>query len=109
MANPLACAVALASLDLLERGDWASQVAGIERILREELAGAAGLAGVRDVRVLGAIAVIETEQAVPMEAATAAALELDDVERIGGASVRKVVRLAWDDRLDALQHYLTAP
>jgi adenosylmethionine-8-amino-7-oxononanoate aminotransferase len=76
MANPLACAVALASLDLLERGDWASQVAGIERILREELAGAAGLAGVRDVRVLGAIAVIETEQAVPMEAATAAALEL---------------------------------
>jgi adenosylmethionine-8-amino-7-oxononanoate aminotransferase len=75
MANPLACAVALASLDLLERGDWASQVAGIERVLREELAGAVDLAGVRDVRTLGAIAVIETAQPVPLEAATAAALE----------------------------------
>jgi adenosylmethionine-8-amino-7-oxononanoate aminotransferase len=75
MGNPLACAVALASLELLERDDWAAQVAGIEGLLREELESAADLAGVRDVRTLGAIAVIETEQHVPLEVATAAALE----------------------------------
>ena len=75
MANPLACAVALASLELLERGDWTAQVARIESVLREELAPAEGLAGVRDVRTLGAIGVVETEQPVPVEAATAAALE----------------------------------
>jgi adenosylmethionine-8-amino-7-oxononanoate aminotransferase len=75
MGNPLACAVALASLELLERDGWAAQVAGIEGLLREELESAADLAGVRDVRTLGAIAVIETEQHVPLEVATAAALE----------------------------------
>ena len=75
MANPLACAVALASLQLLESDDWAAQVAGIEDLLRGELAGAAALAGVREVRTLGAIGVIETEQPVPLELATAAALE----------------------------------
>jgi len=75
MGNPLACAVALASLELLERDGWAAQVAGIERVLREELAAAEGLAGVREVRALGAIGVIETEQPVPLQAATAAALE----------------------------------
>jgi adenosylmethionine-8-amino-7-oxononanoate aminotransferase len=75
MANPLACAVALASLELLERGDWPAQVARIEGVLREELAAAEGLAGVREVRTLGAIGVIETVQPVPVEPATAAALE----------------------------------
>jgi adenosylmethionine-8-amino-7-oxononanoate aminotransferase len=75
MGNPLACAVALASLELLERDGWAAQVAGIERLLREELESAADLAGVRDVRTLGAIGVIETEQPVPLELTTAAALE----------------------------------
>ena len=74
MANPLACAIALANLDLLARGDWREQVARAERVLREELAGAGAIAGVRDVRVLGAIGVIETEAEVDVGAATAAAL-----------------------------------
>jgi adenosylmethionine---8-amino-7-oxononanoate aminotransferase len=75
MANPLAAAVALASIELLERGGWQAQVTGIERVLSEELAAAAELPGVREVRVLGAIAVIETEGEVPLAAATHAALE----------------------------------
>ena len=61
MGNPLACAVALASLGLLEGGEWRG--AGRARssaMLREELAAAAALPGVREVRALGAIAVIET-------------------------------------------------
>jgi adenosylmethionine-8-amino-7-oxononanoate aminotransferase len=75
MANPLACAVALASLELLAGGEWREQVARIEGVMREELAAAAELPGVREVRTLGAIAVIETEQPVELAAATAAALE----------------------------------
>jgi adenosylmethionine-8-amino-7-oxononanoate aminotransferase len=76
MANPLATAVAVASLELLEGGDWRAQVSGIERIMREELAAAAEIPGVRDVRALGAIAVIETEEPVALARATAAALDL---------------------------------
>jgi adenosylmethionine-8-amino-7-oxononanoate aminotransferase len=75
MANPLACAVALASLDLLADGRWRGRVAAIEGGLREGLAGAAELDGVADARVLGAIGVIELEDPVDMAAATAAALE----------------------------------
>jgi adenosylmethionine-8-amino-7-oxononanoate aminotransferase len=75
MANPLACAVALASLALLEDGQWREQVARIEALMRQELAVAWELPGVREVRTLGAIAVIETEQPVVLAAATAAALE----------------------------------
>ena len=75
MANPLACAVALACLALLEGGQWRGQVARIEALMREELAGAQELPGVREVRTLGAIAVIETEQPVSLAAATAAAVE----------------------------------
>jgi adenosylmethionine-8-amino-7-oxononanoate aminotransferase len=74
MANPLATAVALASLELLDRGEWRAQVSRIERVMREALAVASGLPGVRDVRTLGAIAVIETEDNVPLAAATNAAL-----------------------------------
>jgi adenosylmethionine-8-amino-7-oxononanoate aminotransferase len=74
MANPLATAVALANLELLDRGDWRAQVAGVERVMREELSGVEDLAGVRAVRTLGAIAVIETEHPVEMASATAAAL-----------------------------------
>ena len=73
MANPLATAVALASLELLERGDWRGQVSRIERVMREELTVATD-PGVRDVRVLGAIAVIETEEHVPLAQATDAAV-----------------------------------
>jgi adenosylmethionine-8-amino-7-oxononanoate aminotransferase len=75
MANPLACAVALASLELLAAEDWRGRVATVARGLREGLVPARELAGVRDVRVLGAIGVIELDAPVDLAAATAAAVE----------------------------------
>lgn len=75
MANPLACSVALASLDLLAEGDWRQDVARIERGLREGLAPARELPGVADVRVFGAIGVVQTEREVDVLAATDAAVD----------------------------------
>ncbi|MEB3064930.1 adenosylmethionine--8-amino-7-oxononanoate transaminase [[Mycobacterium] zoologicum] len=74
MANPLACAVSVASTELLLSGDWRGRVAGISAGLRAALADARGLPGIADVRVCGAIGVIECEQPVDLPVATAAAL-----------------------------------
>ncbi len=62
MANPLACAAACASLDLFAASDYAAQVARIERQFAEGLAPARALPNVRDVRVLGAVGVVEVER-----------------------------------------------
>ena len=74
MGNPLACAVALASLGLLADGSWLGRVRTIEDGLREGLEAARGAPGVCDVRVLGAIGVIELDHDVDTAAATAAAV-----------------------------------
>ncbi len=66
MANPLACAVSLANLVLLESYDWQSTIKRLEWQLREELEPCRSLAAVRDVRVLGAIGVVELHNPVDM-------------------------------------------
>ncbi|KGI68155.1 adenosylmethionine--8-amino-7-oxononanoate transaminase [Mycolicibacterium rufum] len=75
MANALACAVGVASVELLLAGDWRAQVQGIEQGLRTGLAPAADLANVVDVRVLGAVGVLELDRDVDLRIATPAAIE----------------------------------
>src|SRR5262245_40062556 len=62
MGNALACAAANASLDLFEREPRLAQVKSIGRQMAQELASCRGLPGVNDVRVMGAIGVVEMEQ-----------------------------------------------
>ncbi|OXR44171.1 Adenosylmethionine-8-amino-7-oxononanoate aminotransferase [Nocardia cerradoensis] len=75
MGNPLACAVAVASVELLLSRDWAGEVAAIEAGLRSGLAAAQDNPRVVDVRVLGAIGVVELDHSIDMVAATRAAVE----------------------------------
>ena len=75
MANPLACAVASASLDLLASYDAEATTRRISTALRDGLAPARALASVRDVRTIGAVGVIELDRPVDVAAVTRAALD----------------------------------
>ncbi len=66
MGNPLACAVALASINLLLSSNWKQKIENIQKQLTKELEVAKNFKNVEDVRVLGAIAVLEMKSAVNM-------------------------------------------
>ena len=88
MANPLACAMGLASTRLLLSRDWRAEVAAVGAGLREGLAPARDLPQVRDVRVLGAIGVVELQEPVDMRVVQPALVER-------GAWVRPFGRLVY--------------
>ncbi|MFN8194672.1 MAG: adenosylmethionine--8-amino-7-oxononanoate transaminase [Nocardioidaceae bacterium] len=77
MGNPLACAVAQASIDLLAAEDWSEQVRRIGGGLAVGLEECRDLPGVRDVRTLGAVGVVQLDHPVDVAAATEAALDHD--------------------------------
>ena len=67
MANPLACSAASASIDLLLKSNWKKRVTEIEKILRDQLMPCASHQSIFDVRVLGAIGVIEFNEVLDMK------------------------------------------
>ena len=64
MGNPLACAIAIESIRLLKETNWHDNVTRIERIMKADMAPAAAFANVAQVRILGAIGVIEMKRPV---------------------------------------------
>jgi adenosylmethionine-8-amino-7-oxononanoate aminotransferase len=108
MGNPLACAVAVASIELLQKIDWKARVARIQQKLRTALMPLQEMPHVADVRVLGAIGVVELRQPVDM-----AQIQQKFVDR--GVWVRPFGKLVYvmppyiieDADLDTLMHALT--
>ncbi|SQD77533.1 adenosylmethionine--8-amino-7-oxononanoate transaminase [Moritella yayanosii] len=76
MGNPLACAVANASIDLLMTSDWQQQVARIEKQLQHAILPLVDHDNVSDARVLGSIGVIETKQSIDLAKAQVRFVEL---------------------------------
>jgi adenosylmethionine-8-amino-7-oxononanoate aminotransferase len=76
MANPLACAVAVASIDLLLQSPWQRNIHNIAAGLTRGLDACRSLGAVNDVRVLGAIGVVEMHAAVNVADVQAALIEL---------------------------------
>lgn len=70
MANPLACKVASTSIDLLLKNNWQEKVLKIEKYLKENLTICAELEKVNEVRIIGAIGVVELHENVDMDFAT---------------------------------------
>ncbi len=66
MANPLACSAAIASIDLLLESDWQSKIENIEQSLKKYLGNCAELSAVKEVRVLGAIGVVELKNTIDL-------------------------------------------
>jgi len=67
MANPLACSVANASIELLLNSPWQDNIADIETVLSGELSSLKSHDKVADVRILGAIGVVELTQEIDVE------------------------------------------
>ncbi len=77
MANPLACAVANASIELLLNSPWQNNIANIEKILSTELLPLQRHAQVKDVRILGAVGAIELTHEIDIQATQKHLIELD--------------------------------